>query len=109
MTPKRLRFLARRHRGGVPDHSCVTDGLDPCDAALLAAEVTRQRAWAEFASALLDAHIWGFGAGDWQGSEALAHALVGDDDPPSWLRDPNDAARVIVDQRLWPNSGGTSK
>ncbi len=102
MNTKRLRFLARRHRAGVRHHLCQTDGLEPCDAALLAAEVARQRAWADFAYDLLDAHIWGFGPGDWQASEALAHALEGEDFPPAWGRDLHDPARIVVDPALWP-------
>jgi hypothetical protein len=65
-------------------------------------ELARVRAWIEFASDLLDAHFWGFGAGDWQAAEALAHTLAGSDWPPEWMRDPDDAARVIVDSRVWP-------
>jgi hypothetical protein len=106
MNVKRLRFLARRHRAGLSSHSCRADGLEPCDAALLAAEVARQRAWADFAYDLLDAHIWGFGAGDWQAGNALAHALEGDDYPPAWRRDPGDAAHIVVDPALWPDIPG---
>jgi len=108
MNTKRLRFLARRHRAGLPHHSCPTGGLEPCDAALLAAEVARQRAWADFAYDLLDAHVWGFRAGDWQAGEALAHALEGDDDPPAWRRDPDDPAHIEIDPALWPDSAGHS-
>jgi hypothetical protein len=103
MNAKRLRFLARRHRVGLPSHKCQTLGSRPCDAGLLAAEVARLRAWAEFASDLLDAYIWGFHAGDWQAGNALAHALEGHDDPPVWQRDPDDAARIVVDPALWPD------
>ncbi len=78
---KRLRLLTRCHSTGRPGLTCSREGGATCDAASLAAEVARQRAWADFASDLLDAHIWGFGPGDWQASEALAHALVGSDWP----------------------------
>jgi hypothetical protein len=102
MNVKRLRFLARRHRADLSFAPCRTDGIEPCDAALLAAEVARQRAWVDFASDLLDAHIWGFGAGDWQASEALAHALEGEDYPPAWQQDPDDPAHIVVGHALWP-------
>jgi hypothetical protein len=103
---KRLRFLARRHAAGHPPRSCAHDDpTTPCDAALLAAEVARIRAWADFASDLLDAHIWGFGPGDWQAAEALAIALYSSDWPPAWKRDPEDHARIIVDPSLWPTPG----
>ncbi len=62
---KRLRFLARRHAAGQPPRSCTHDhAATPCDAALVAAEVARIRAWAEFASDLLDAMERGLG---WRG------------------------------------------
>jgi hypothetical protein len=44
--------------------------------------VARIRAWTDFASDLLDAHLYGFSAGDWQAAEGLAHALEGSDWPP---------------------------
>ena len=78
------------------------DATTPCDAALLATEVARIRAWADFASDLLDAHIWGFSAGDWQAAEGLAHVLYGVAWPPEWKRDPEDATRIIVDPSVWP-------
>jgi hypothetical protein len=100
---KRLRFLARRHAAGHPLGPCSHhDSSTPCDAALLAIEVARIRAWMDFASDLLDAHIWGFSAGDWQAAEGLAHALEGSDWPPAWKRDPHNAARIIVDPSVWP-------
>jgi len=92
---KRLRFLARRNAAGHPPRSCSHDApATPCDAALLATEVARIRAWTDFASDLLDAHIWGFCPGDWQVAEGLAHALEGTDWPPDWKRDRDDAARI---------------
>lgn len=102
MNAKRLRLLTRRHSTGRPGLTCSHDEGVACDAASLAAEVARQRAWADFASDLLDAHFWGFGPGDWQASEALAHALVGSDWPPAWKRDVDDPVRVIVDPEVWP-------
>lgn len=87
-------------------HDAVTS---PCDATLLAAETARQRAWIDFASDLLDAHLWGFAAGDWQAGEALAHALEGSDWPPNWNRDPDDAGRIIVDPAVWPTRGVTDR
>lgn len=101
MNAKRLNLIARRHRVDL-HHSCSPDGPEPCDAAILVIEVARLRAWAEFASDLLDAHIWGFRAGDWQAGSALAHALDEDDRPPAWRRDPDDPARIVVDPTLWP-------
>ena len=106
MNAKRLRFLARRHAAGHPPRPCSHD--DPalsCDAALLATEVARIRAWTDFAYDLLDAHMYGFSAGDWQAAEGLAHALVGSDWPPDWKRDSKDAAHIIVDPLVWPTSG----
>ena len=103
---KRLRFLARRHPAGHPPRPCSQyDAATPCDAAVLATEVARIRAWMDFASDLLDAHIWGFGPGDWQAAEGLAIALYGSDWPPDWKRDPDNAARIIVDPSVWPTSG----
>jgi len=103
---KRLRFIARRHAAGRPSCSCSHGAqASPCDAALLATEIARQRSWAHFASDLLDAHIWGFGAGDWQAADALAHALEGSDWPPAWKRDLDDATRIIVDPLSWPTTG----
>ena len=102
MNAQRLRSLARRHSAGHPPRPCRHDQAGPCDASLLAAEVARQRAWADFASDLLDAHIWGFRSGDWQAADALAHSLEGSDRPPDWRRDPDDASRVIVDPAVWP-------
>jgi len=103
MNQKRLQALARRHAAGRPSHRCTHDpGSARCDAAVLATELARQRAWADFASDLLDAHIWGFSAGDWQASEALAHALLGADRPPHWARDPDDPAHIVVDESVWP-------
>ena len=103
MNEGRLRRLASRHQVGAPSRRCSHDsGLARCDAASLSAEVARQRAWIDFASDLLDAHIWGFSPGDWQASEALAHALFGSDWPPSWARDADDPARIIVDEAEWP-------
>jgi hypothetical protein len=103
MNQKRLRAIARRHVAGRPSHRCTHDpGIAPCDAAVLATELARQRAWADFAYDLLDAHIAGFGAGDWQASEALAHALVGADWPPRWARDADDPTHIVVDTLLWP-------
>ena len=104
MNEQRLRALARRHEAGGPSLSCDHSGA-PCDAAELAAELTRVRAWADFASDLLDAHIWGFRSGDCQAADALAIALVGGRWPPAWSRDPEDAAHIIVDPRQWPTSG----
>jgi hypothetical protein len=81
---KRLRFLACRHAAGHPPRPCSHDDTAaPCDAALLATEVARIRAWMDFASDLLDAHIWGFSAGDWK-------------------RDLDDPACIIVDPSVWP-------
>jgi len=54
---------------------------------------------------LLDAHIWGFSAGDWQAAEAMAPALEGADWPPDWMRDRDNAARIIVDPSVWPTPG----
>lgn len=105
MNEKRLRALARRHRAGGPSLSCDHTAALPCDAGELAQELARIRAWADFASDLLDAHIWGFHPGDWQAGDALAHALFGGDWPPSWSRDPDDAAHVVVDPSQWPVSG----
>ena len=103
MNEDRLRRLASRHQVGAPSRRCSHDsGLARCDAASLSAEVGRQRAWIDFASDLLDAHIWGFSPGDWQASEALAHALFGSDWPPSWARDEDDPAHIIVDVAEWP-------
>ncbi len=103
MNAKRLRFLARRHGAGRPPRPCSHDNpAKPCDAAVLATEVARSRAWIDFACDLLDAHIWGFSAGDWQAAEGLAHALEGSDWPPNWERDPDNAARIIVDPSVWP-------
>jgi hypothetical protein len=103
---KRLRFLARRHAAGHPPRPCSHDDTaTPCDAALLATEVTRIRAWMDFASDLLDAHIWGFSAGDWQAAEGLAHALEGSDWPPDWNRDLDNPACIIVDPSVWPTPG----
>jgi len=76
-----LRRRPAGYRGG-PD-SCLTD----------------------FAYDLLDAHMYGFSAGDWQAAEGLAHALVGSDWPPDWKRDSEDAAHIIVDPLVWPTSG----
>ncbi len=105
MHAKRLRFLARRHAAGHPPRSCShEDTTTPCDAAFLATEVARIRAWADFASDLLDAHIWGFSAGDWQAADGLAHVLYGVDWPPEWKRDPENAARIIVDPSVWPTT-----
>lgn len=67
--------------------------------------MARIRAWTDFASDLLDAHIWGFSPGDWQAAEGLAMALYGSDWPPNWERDPDNAARIIVDPSVWPTSG----
>ena len=107
---KRLRFLARRHAAGLPPRSCShNEPATPCDAALLATEVARIRAWTDFAYDLLDAHMYGFSAGDWQAAEGLAHALVGSDWPPDWKRDPEDHARIIVDPSLWPTPGVTGR
>jgi hypothetical protein len=104
----RLRLLARRHAAGHPPRTCSHDDpATPCDAALLVTEVTRIRAWADFASDLLDAHLYGFSAGDWQASEGLAHALYGSDWPPAWKRDRGNPARIIVDPSLWPTPGVT--
>jgi hypothetical protein len=106
MNEKRLRSLARRHRAGQPSITCAhPEEPALCDAVELAVEVARLRAWADFAEDLLDAHIWGFGPGDWQAADALAHALSGSDWPPTWRRDLDDAAHIIVDESLWPTSG----
>lgn len=103
MDQKHLKALARRHAAGRPSCPCThLPGIAPCDAAVLATELARQRAWADFASDLLDAHIAGFSAGDWHASEALAHALVGADWPPHWARDADDPAHIVVDGSLWP-------
>lgn len=109
MNEKRLQALARRHAAGRPSRRCTHDPeIAPCDAAVLATELARQRAWTDFASDLLDAHIWGFSAGDWQASEALAHALEGADWPPHWARDADDPAHIVVDESVWPTgSEGT--
>lgn len=56
----------------------------------------------DFASDLLDAHIWGFSAGDWQAAEALAKALYGSDWPPDWKRDRDNPTSIIVDPSVWP-------
>ena len=105
MNEKRLRLLARHHRAGQPATTCSHQESAPCEAAQLAAEVARLRAWADFAEDLLDAHIWGFGAGDWQAADALAHATQGSDWPPAWRRDLDDAAHIIVDESVWPTPG----
>ena len=103
-----LHRLARRHATNPHPSACSDiDPVSPCDAVALAREVERQRAWADFASDLLDAHIWGFGPGDWQAADALAHALVGTDWPPPWKRDPDDAKRIIVDPARWSYSNGS--
>ena len=103
MNEDRLRRLASRHQVGAPSRCCSHDSrLPDCDAASLSAEMARHRAWIDFAYDLLDAHIWGFGPGDWQASEALAHALVGSDWPPAWARDEEDPAHIIVDKTQWP-------
>lgn len=103
---KRLRFLARRHAAGHPPRRCShVDPATPCDATLLATEIARLHAWTDFASDLLDAHIWGFGPGDWQAAEGLAIALYGSDWPPEWKHDSEDAAHIIVDPLVWPTSG----
>ncbi len=104
MNEQRTDALARRHQPGSPSLSC-DHGDAPCDAAEIAAELARVRAWADFADDLLNAHIAGFGSGDWQAGEALAHALFGDDLPPAWSRDPEDPAHVVVDPALWPTPG----
>jgi hypothetical protein len=106
MNRKRLRDLARRHAAGHPSRTCSHEAEStPCDAHLLAAEIERMAAWADFASDLLDAHIFGFGPGDWQAADALAHLIAGDDWPPEWHRDLEDAAHIIVDPQAWPISG----
>ncbi len=103
MNEDRLRRLASRHQVGAPSRCWSHDsGLPDCDAASLSADVARHRAWIDFAYDLLDAHIWGFGPGDWQASEALAHALVGSDWPPAWARDEEDPAHIIFDKTQWP-------
>ncbi len=105
MNAKRLLSLARRHAAGHPPRSCSHDApATPCDAALLATEVARIRAWTDFAYDLLDAHLYGFSAGDWQASEGLAHALEGSDWPPAWSLDPDDHAHIVVDPSVWPTS-----
>ena len=110
MNQKRLRFLTRRHAAGRPSRICSHEAAcAPCDALALATEVARQRAWADFASDLLDAHIFGFGAGDWQAADALACALEGQDWPPAWARDLDDAAHIIVDASVWPISGSPER
>ena len=103
MNEQRIDALARRHQPGSPPVSCDRHDA-PCDAAELASELARVRAWADFASDLLDAHIWGFPSGDWQAGEALASALWGEDWPPAWSRDPEDAAHIVVDPALWPTT-----
>ena len=106
MNALRLRLLARRHAAGQPPRPCSHhDPATPCDAALLVTEVARLRAWMDFASDLLDAHIWGFGPGDWQAAEGLAIALYSSDSPPNWKRDRGNPARIIVDPSLWPTPG----
>ena len=67
--------------------------------------MARIRAWTDFASDLLDAHIWGFSAGDWQAAVGLAHALEGSDWPPDWKRDLDNPACIIVDPSVWPTPG----
>lgn len=103
MNDQRLQDLTRRHEAGSPSYSC-DHATGPCDLAKLTTELTRVRAWADFAYDLLDAHIWGFTSGDWQASEAIAHALEGDDWPPAWSLDPEDPARILVDSAVWPIS-----
>jgi hypothetical protein len=104
----RLRLLARRHAAGHPPRPCSHDNAaTSCDAALLVTEVARIRAWADFASDLLDAHLYGFSAGDWQAAEGLAIALYSSDWPPTWKRDLNNPARIIVDPSRWPTPGLT--
>lgn len=66
--------------------------------------MARIRVWIEFASDLLDAHIWGFSAGDWQAAEGLAHALEDSVWPPHWKRDLDDPARIVVDPSAWPTT-----
>lgn len=104
MDDERISALASRHQAGGPSLTCDHGG-SPCDAAELAAELARVRTWADFASDLLDAHIWGFRSGDWQAGDALAHALCGSDWPPEWSRDPEDAAHIVVDPDSWPTTG----
>ena len=109
MDRKHLQALARRHGEGQPPRTCTHDpSTNSCDAAVLAVELRRLRAWADFASDLLDAHIWGFSEGDWQASEALAHALECADWPPPWAREADDPAHIVVDGSLWPTTSGTS-
>lgn len=104
----RLRLLARRHAAGHPPRPCSHDDpATPCDAALLVTEITRLRAWADFASGLLDAHMYGFAAGDWQAAEGLAIARYSSDWPPDWKRNRGSPARIIVDPSLWPTPGVT--
>ena len=96
-----IRAIASHHQVDSPPLQCDhKTGL--CDAARLAVELARVRAWADFASDLLDAHIWGFRSGDWQAGDALAHAFACDDWPPEWSRDPDNAAHIVVDPALWP-------
>lgn len=103
MNEDRLRRLVIRHQVGAPSRRCSHHpGLAVCDAATLSAELARERAWIDFSSDLLDAHIWGFSPGDWQASEALAHATFGSDWPPAWARDEDDPAHIIVDAAVWP-------
>lgn len=83
----------------------MNEQRDAANTVSLTTELARVRAWADFASDLLDAHIWGFGPGDWQAGDALAHALEGNDWPPSWSRDPDDATHIVVDPALWPTPG----
>ena len=45
-----------------------------------------------------------FGLGHLRRCRAIAHALVGDDWPPAWARDPEDPAQVAVDPTLWPKT-----
>ena len=92
-------------RGHSPRRCSHDDPAAPCDAALLATEAARLRARPDFASDLLDAHLSGFSASDWQGAEGLAHALEGSDWPPDWKRDLDDPARIIVDPSVWPTHG----
>ena len=69
-------------------------------------EIARLLAWIDFASELIDAHIWGFRSGDWQAGDALAHALCDTDWPPSFRRDDDDPTLIHIIEGVWPTTSG---